>query len=69
MNSGDPFLAQKAIFTGQKNLVIFDVGAYVGDITAIYTETFPSATVYCFEPFADSFQELSRLARQESIRP
>ena len=69
MNSKNPFLAQKTFFAGEKNLVVFDVGAYVGDITAIYTKTFPSATVYCFEPFADSFQELSRLARQESIKP
>jgi FkbM family methyltransferase len=69
LNSKDSFLAQKSFFDGEKNLVIFDVGAYVGDITAIYTKTFPSATVYCFEPFADSFQELSRLAKQESIRP
>lgn len=69
LNSKDPFLAQKSFFDEEKKLVIFDVGAYIGDITAIYTKTFPCATVYCFEPFADSFQKLNRLARKKYIRP
>ncbi len=69
LNSEDSFLAQKALFKGEKKIVVFDVGAYIGDVTAVYTKTFPSATVYCFEPFPDSFQELNSLAKQGSIKP
>ena len=69
LNSADPFIAQKSFFAKQKNLVVFDIGAYIGDVTAVYTKTFPSAMVYCFEPFADSFQKLSSLAKQGFIKP
>lgn len=69
LNSEEPFLVQKFLFAGEKNLVVFDVGAYVGDITAAYVETFPQAMLYCFEPFPDSFKELSRLADCKAIKP
>ena len=69
LNSEDSFFAQRSFFDGEKNLVVFDVGAYVGDITAVYKKSFPSATVYCFEPFPDSFQKLCRFASHKSIRP
>ncbi|MFC1677241.1 FkbM family methyltransferase [Planctomycetota bacterium] len=68
LNSIDPFLVQKSLFANEKNLIIFDVGACVGDITAIYRKKFPSAKVYCFEPFPDSFKELCCQSDRESTR-
>jgi FkbM family methyltransferase len=67
-NSEDPFLVQKFIFNDAKQLIIFDVGAYVGNITAAYRGIFPQATIYCFEPFPDSFRKLSRLADGKFVK-
>ncbi len=52
------FLVQKRLLNGMETPVIFDVGAYVGQITAKYKTLFPGATIYSFEPFPDSFRKL-----------
>ncbi|TAJ82274.1 MAG: FkbM family methyltransferase [Gallionellaceae bacterium] len=39
--------------------VIFDVGAHKGDVSKIYRALFPSSRIYAFEPFPQSFQELT----------
>ena len=63
-----PFEIQKRLL-GQKNeLIIFDVGAYIGDIAVTYKKMFPQSTIHCFEPFPDSFQKLNNLCRDESIK-
>jgi len=49
----DPFNVQKVLFHDHDNITIFDVGAYVGDVTKTYRGIFPLAMIYCFEPFAD----------------
>jgi len=64
----NPFQAQKHFFDKAAGLVIFDVGAYVGDITGTYRGIFPGATIYCFEPFPDSFKKLSRLADGKFVK-
>jgi FkbM family methyltransferase len=38
--------------------VVFDVGANVGQSTAIFVEAFPSAAVYAFEPVLATFESL-----------
>jgi len=38
--------------------IIFDVGAHRGETAHIFTEAFPDAQLYCFEPFAESFAVL-----------
>jgi FkbM family methyltransferase len=53
----DAFLVQKECIHGN-NIVIFDVGANRGDVTAIYREHFPDAGIYAFEPFPESFNIL-----------
>ena len=67
-HSNDPFLVQKSLVNDSDKLIIFDVGAFVGDITKIYSEFFPQATIYCFEPFPDSFKKLSELADDKSVK-
>lgn len=44
----------------KKNPIIFDVGADVGSVTKEYRKLFPEASIHCFEPFSESFQQLSR---------
>ena len=68
-NLEDPFQVQNLLMRDTEHLTIFDVGAYVGNVTKIYRGMFPKATIYCFEPFPDSFEELSRLADGEHIKP
>jgi FkbM family methyltransferase len=38
--------------------VVFDVGANVGKSAESYIAKFPSTSVFCFEPVAESFQQL-----------
>lgn len=40
--------------------VIFDVGAHHGQTARAFTKSFPSAVLYCFEPFPESFAELKK---------
>lgn len=63
-----PFEVQKQLFGGAADLVIFDVGAYVGEVAATYKKLFPQSTIYCFEPFPDSFQKVNRLCRDAFIK-
>jgi len=43
---------------------IIDVGANVGEFTAIFAELFPDARVYAFEPLPDCFTQLTKVAKQ-----
>ena len=63
------FKAQKCLLGNTFNMVIFDVGAYIGEITSTYKKTFPSSTIYCFEPFPESFKKLMRISSDKSIKP
>ncbi len=57
----DAFDDQKKLL-GEKEtpLIIFDVGAYIGQVTTKYRALFPKAMIYSFEPFPDSFRELQK---------
>lgn len=63
-----PFEVQKRLLYGAADLVIFDVGAYVGEVATKYKQIFPQSTIYCFEPFPASFQKLNQLCRDTSIK-
>lgn len=39
--------------------VVFDVGANKGQSAIAFRRDFPDATIYCFEPVAETFQKLS----------
>ena len=56
------FEAQARLIQGQpsSSLTIFDVGAYKGDIALRYNQLFPNAHIFCFEPFAASFDLLQK---------
>lgn len=54
----DAFHDQKMLVDGMETPVVFDVGAYIDEITAEYKRLFPRSIIYSFEPFSDSFREL-----------
>ncbi len=62
----NPFEVKKKLLNEIKNPVIIDVGAYVGDITQSYREMFPHSTIYCFEPFQESYSILKNRFQYDS---
>ena len=63
------FEAQKSLLGDVSEIVIFDVGAYIGETARKYREIFPGSVVYCFEPFPDSFQKIQQLSNDKLIKP
>lgn len=61
--SNDPFEVQK-LFIDKQKPVVFDIGAYVGELSVRYAVLFPQGRVYAFEPFEESFTNLRELTRQ-----
>lgn len=64
-----PFRMQKLFFYDRDDITIFDVGAYVGQITKIYRGLFRNATIYSFEPFPDSFEALKQTSEGYPTHP
>lgn len=57
----DAFVIQKFLFRNFKSeVVIFDVGSYVGEIALKYNNIFKKSKIYCFEPFKESFSILEK---------
>lgn len=58
----NPFQAQHQLIKNlnKTDIYIFDVGANKGQTAKEYRSQFPSAEIYCFEPFPDSIAELNR---------
>lgn len=50
--------------------IIFDVGAHRGNVSIAFHRSFPTATIYAFEPVQDTFAILQRSVRDiPNIRP
>ena len=58
----DPFEAQRQLINNlsKTDISILDVGANKGQTTRRYRTEFPTAEIYCFEPFPDSIAELQK---------
>ena len=69
LKTANAFETQRLFFDSKSNMIIFDVGAYVGEVTKIYMNFFPGATIYCFEPYAESFRQLKKLFDSEKVNP
>jgi FkbM family methyltransferase len=53
----------------EKNLIIFDVGANIGQSSIWYAKSFPLATIYSFEPFPIIYERLqANTKRNKSIK-
>lgn len=56
----NPFEEMRSLFGDVPDPVIFDVGAHHGLVTKEFRRLFPDATIFAFEPFPESFEELER---------
>ncbi|MDJ0744806.1 MAG: FkbM family methyltransferase [Xenococcaceae cyanobacterium MO_167.B27] len=58
----NPFKAQRQLIKNlnKTDIYILDVGANKGQTARKYRSQFPTAEIYCFEPFPDSIAELNR---------
>lgn len=66
----DAFIDQGQILSNHQISTLFDVGAYIGQTTADYMGLFPQATIYSFEPFPLSFQNLHQRFKESTlVRP
>ncbi len=54
----DAFDCQAEILQSSKVTHIFDIGANRGQVTELYLNKFPKATIHAFEPFDESFNYL-----------
>jgi FkbM family methyltransferase len=62
--------AVKKHFPGYAPEIIFDVGANVGATARGFSEGFPEATIYAFEPVEATFRKLAqKVAMHERVRP
>src|SRR5689334_1274558 len=55
-----PYRDARVIFGDDTPLVVFDVGANIGDVTQDYLQSGPIERIYCFEPAPKAFAQLSR---------
>lgn len=53
----DAFKIQKRLIAKNKP-IIFDIGAYHGEVTKMYRGLFPNSLIHCFEPFPASYDVL-----------
>lgn len=60
---GDAFGTLRHMFGDKENLVIFDVGAYQGHVALRFSELFPQAKIFAFEPFEASYEEARKNTR------
>lgn len=60
----DPYLMQRKLLAGKKDLCIFDVGAHYGETALRYNTLFPGASIYSFEPFPDSVAKYQQNTRE-----
>lgn len=65
--SDDPFQDQSIILgrCGLEAKVVFDLGAHIGSTVLRYRALFPHATIYAFEPFPESFVQLSGMTKRD----
>ena len=51
----------QTLFDKKDKIIIFDVGASVGQSTENYRRIFPNSLIYAFEPFPEAYKFLSAL--------
>ncbi len=55
----DPFAVMQRLCVDKIEPVIFDVGAHHGETALWFRRILPNSTIYCFEPFPESYNALS----------
>jgi FkbM family methyltransferase len=59
-NSRNAFKDQMILLKNLESGIILDVGAHVGDTTALYQKYFSGSIIFCFEPFPESCDYLKK---------
>jgi FkbM family methyltransferase len=62
----DPFRDMKVLLSGIRVNSVCDIGAHHGEISLKFAELFPSAKIYSFEPYSQSFQILRQKGEKNS---
>lgn len=62
----DPFDDISRLLPSREALVIFDVGANIGQTTSRFRRTYPHADIFSFEPFPSTFDQLEEKFREDS---
>lgn len=66
-NYRDAYTMQKFLLKNtNKQLTIFDIGAYDGETALRYNTLFPKSNIYSFEPFTESFENLVNNVKQQN---
>lgn len=58
--NNDAFEQQRLLLQELSRPVIFDVGAYIGDISKKYLSLFPYAIIHAFEPYDESYKKIEQ---------
>lgn len=61
-----PFFDLPRLMPADDFRILFDVGANIGQTAIDFEREFPKGTVYCFEPFPETFAELERSTKHLS---
>ena len=66
--NGELFLINKIAnyYSNLKEIILFDVGANIGNYSKVLKETFPNAQIFAFEPFSIPFKNLAELSATNS---
>lgn len=63
-------LQKKIIKNAKKPIIIFDVGAHIGNVSLKYRQLFSDSVIYSFEPFPESFLSLKQnTLKHKNIKP
>jgi len=65
----ESFCVQARLLNDHKEMTIFDIGAYIGEVASKYAGIFPNAHIYAFEPFPESFEKLTSKSKNTLIKP
>ena len=57
-NFKDPYKDQKHLLGDIDNIIIFDVGAHIGNTVKKYKSVFPNSKIFAFEPSEKPYQSL-----------
>lgn len=57
-NFKNAIIDQQVLISEKKNVIIFDVGAHIGETIKKYKSTFPNSKIYAFEPYPNSYKFL-----------
>ncbi len=59
------YLELRAVLTSQPEIVVYDIGASVGEFACFLAKSPSVSTVYCFEPLPEVFSELRRRTQHQ----